>query len=146
IFAGDDIDITISIDANDLEEDRYRVNIEFYHNAIARIDTMQIVLDVSNSSVSGDGSNQPLEFNLDQNWPNPFNATTSISYAIEEFTDVKLSIYDISGRLVSSLVDDKQQAGYYRLTFNAADMPNGLYFYRLETQDKIATRKMILMK
>jgi hypothetical protein len=146
LFAGEDIDITLLLDVADLDTGRYGVNIEFYHNAIVAVDTIFITLDVSYSDVPTDGSHQPLEFILDQNYPNPFNSTTSLSYAIEELSNVKLSIYDISGRLVSTLVDDKQKAGYYRVTFNAAEMPNGLYFYRLETQNKIATRKMILMK
>jgi len=83
---------------------------------------------------------------LAQNYPNPFTATTSISYTLATPGDVSLKVYDISGRLVATLVDGHQDAGEYVTTWEASDISSGVYFYKLETADFTSTKKMNLLR
>ena len=80
------------------------------------------------------------------NYPNPFNALTTIRYNVPEASPVKLSIYDILGRPVAVLVDDYQGAGYHQIIWNASKVASGVYFCRLETELKSTVNKMILLK
>jgi hypothetical protein len=95
----------------------------------------------------------PLDFSLDQNFPNPFNPTTRIKYGIPERTFVELRIYDILGREIEMLVNEEQEAGYYEINFNAAKLSSGIYFYRIQALPIgrqagafIHAKKMILIK
>ncbi len=88
----------------------------------------------------------PEAFQLSQNYPNPFNPTTTIDYAIPEASDVKLSIYDISGHLVETLVDELNQAGTHKVKWDASKYSSGIYIYRLESSHGIHSRKMVLIK
>ncbi len=80
------------------------------------------------------------------NYPNPFNPMTTISYQLPFASDVKLDVYDVSGRLVQSLVDEHKAAGEYCAQFNAADLASGVYIYRLTTADLAVSGKMLLVK
>lgn len=88
----------------------------------------------------------PQKFHLYQNYPNPFNPTTNIKFDIVKSGLVKLSVYDVTGKVVSSLVNEQLSPGSYSYDFNASDMASGIYFYRIETPDFISIRKMILVK
>ena len=83
---------------------------------------------------------------LYQNYPNPFNPTTMISYQVASFGNVSLKIYDILGREVTIIVNEVKQAGNYSVTFNASNLPSGVYLYRLTTGSYIFVRKLILLK
>jgi len=91
-------------------------------------------------------SQRPTEVSLDQNYPNPFNPTTEIRYTLDKPGRVKLNVYDEIGRLTAILVDGKESAGSHTVTFNASQLPSGLYFYKLHTGSKILVKKMILIK
>lgn len=88
----------------------------------------------------------PTRFQLSQNYPNPFNPMTTISYALPKHTHVRMAIYNILGKKVYTLVDEPQQAGRYQIQWRADDMPNGVYFYQLHTQEFNEMRKMILLQ
>ena len=88
----------------------------------------------------------PSEYNLSQNYPNPFNPATSFTYSLKQSGEVKISIYDVSGKEVKSLVDGFRSAGNYVVNFNARDMASGIYYYRITTNDFIQTNKMVLLK
>jgi len=88
----------------------------------------------------------PIEFNLSQNFPNPFNASTSITYILPKPQFVTLNIYDLLGRKVKSLVNAKQQAGQYDIRIGASELSSGIYLYRLQTDEFSETKKMILLK
>ncbi|MBU1101866.1 MAG: T9SS type A sorting domain-containing protein [Bacteroidetes bacterium] len=88
----------------------------------------------------------PVEFALDQNYPNPFNPTTNIVFDIIQSENVTLNIYDILGREVSTLVNERLAAGSYRYEFDAKNLPSGIYIYTIQAGSKVASRKMILMK
>jgi hypothetical protein len=88
----------------------------------------------------------PDKFALYQNYPNPFNPATSIKYQVESIKFIKLVVYDILGKEVVTLVNEKQSPGMYEVTFDGMDYPSGVYFYALETQNHRDTKKMILIK
>jgi hypothetical protein len=88
----------------------------------------------------------PQKFALYQNYPNPFNPTTTISYDLPERAHVKLTVYNILGQEVATLVNAEQEPGRYNVNFNASDLPSGVYFYRLEAGNFIEQKKMILIK
>jgi hypothetical protein len=88
----------------------------------------------------------PKEFSLDQNYPNPFNPSTTISFSIPAVSQVRLVVYDILGREVKTLLDEKKEAGSYRVTFNAQNFASGIYFCRIEAGAEFKVRKMMLLK
>ena len=93
----------------------------------------------------------PTEFVLDQSYPNPFNPTTNIRFGIPSSAFVSINIYDVTGRLINKLLHQSVEAGYHNLQWDATNLygeevSTGLYFYVLETDDFIQTRKMLFMK
>jgi hypothetical protein len=93
-----------------------------------------------------DGIAVAEQFQLSQNYPNPFNPTTEIAYSVDAMTNVRLTVYDVMGHEVSTLVNEVQAPNEYRVTFDGADLTSGVYFYKLETGSNVITKKMILMK
>ena len=85
-------------------------------------------------------------FKLYQNYPNPFNPTTKISYVLKQPGEVKLIVYDLAGKEVKTLVNKFQNSGEYSVDFKAEGLPSGVYFYRLELNSFIFTKKMILLR
>jgi len=81
-----------------------------------------------------------------QNYPNPFNPSTLIKYSVPENGFVKLSVYNLIGEEVSLLVNEEVDAGFYEVTFNAVNLPSGIYFYRLQAGNIIQLKKMVLLK
>jgi len=106
--------------------------------------TLTAVWDV-NSNLS-ENSIHPNEYRLKQNYPNPFNRGTMISYELPRASNVTVKIYDISGRLVETLLNDCQNAGYYAIEWDASRYSSGAYLYRIETPDFQQVKKMVLMK
>ena len=90
--------------------------------------------------------NLPGEFSLEQNYPNPFNPSTTLRYEIPEGSFVILKVYDVLGNEIVTLVNEEKPAGTYKLTWNAANLPNGVYFYTLSTGNFLSTKKMVLLK
>ncbi|MFA6597493.1 MAG: T9SS type A sorting domain-containing protein [Ignavibacteriaceae bacterium] len=85
-------------------------------------------------------------FNLSQNYPNPFNPVTTINYSVAELGLVNISVFDILGRNVRTLINTLQNAGDYSIPFDASKLSGGIYYYRLTTNGNLITRKMILLK
>jgi len=98
------------------------------------------------TSTLTDPEQAPLRFVLYQNYPNPFNSTTIIKYKLQISDHVELSIYDLSGRKITVLIDEKQPAGSYRLEFNAAGLSSGIYFCELKIGGARNVRKMVLLE
>ncbi len=88
----------------------------------------------------------PKKFNLSQNYPNPFNPATKINFEIPRNLKVQLSVYDVTGKLASELVNEQRAAGYYTVEFNGSNLASGMYFYLIEAGEFSATKKMILVK
>jgi hypothetical protein len=97
-------------------------------------------------AVSVDEVARPGSYRLSNNYPNPFNPSTMISYEIGQSEMVRLSIYNVLGQEVMVLVNDVQQAGVHNVQFQAGSLASGIYMYRLEAGDFSSTHKMILMK
>jgi parallel beta-helix repeat protein len=88
----------------------------------------------------------PEEFHLSQPYPNPFNPTTTIGFALPHAGKVLLTVYDVSGRPVATLADGYRNAGLHEITFDASHLASGIYIYSLETGGFTASGKMVLMK
>ncbi|MBK9227203.1 MAG: T9SS type A sorting domain-containing protein [Ignavibacteria bacterium] len=86
------------------------------------------------------------DFQLYDNFPNPFNPQTAISFYLPRGTHVKLRVYDIIGNEVASLTDDFKPAGLHSVIFNASHLPSGAYLYKIETDAFSDSRKMLLIK
>jgi hypothetical protein len=82
-----------------------------------------------------------------QNYPNPFNPNTKITYTLQSNGKVRLSVYDLLGREAVILVNNERKtAGEYVVSFNAANLPSGVYFYKLQTQNYMESKRMVLIK
>ena len=88
----------------------------------------------------------PGEFSLWQNYPNPFNPSTRIAFTLPARTDVRLSVYDVVGREVATLVNEVKSEGRHEVEFSAANIASGVYYYTLRTAGVVETRKMLFMK
>lgn len=91
-------------------------------------------------------NNKPLSYSLSQNFPNPFNPATTISFEIPSAGQVKLSVYDVEGKEVAVLINDYLVANKYNINWNAEKVTSGVYFYKLQTNEFTSTKKMILIK
>lgn len=92
-------------------------------------------------------NNIPVKFSLQQNYPNPFNPVTKIDYSLLKASDVKIIVYDILGREVQTLVNDKFNAGNYTINFNGENLSSGIYFYSMLIDGVLFnTKRMVLLK
>ena len=110
-------------------------------------DSVEFRVDTTTIGI-GDGPKAiPLDFALKQNYPNPFNSNTMIKYTLPKRDHVYLDIYDIGGRKLETLVNGNQEAGEYKVPFDASKYSSGVYLYRLRTKNGISkTKKMMLLK
>lgn len=99
------------------------------------------------TSVHGnDQSIVPQKFMLHPNYPNPFNPITVIRYELPTNNRVSLSVYDLMGRRIATLVDERQQAGVHEVSWDASGVASGMYIYKLQSDELVQTRKMMLIK
>jgi len=89
---------------------------------------------------------QPATYALQAKYPNPFNPTTTISYQLPERAEVSLKVYNLTGRLVQTLVQKSQQPGRYAVDFDASGLASGVYLYRLQAGDYSKVKRMLLIK
>lgn len=113
--------------------------------SLAQLHFIQVKLP-SVIGVKNIGSEVPRNYALNQNYPNPFNPTTRITFELPTSTFVLLKVYDVAGREVAVLVNEKLTAGKKEYEFNAINLPSGVYFYTINAGDFKATRKMVLIK
>ena len=114
--------------------------IDFDHGAIYETDNggKATVVDESNNTVD--------KFYLSQNYPNPFNPATTIEYSLPKDKFVNLSIYNSLGQKAAVLINEIKKAGEYQINFDASRLASGVYFYRLESDNRVLVRKMLLLK
>ncbi len=104
-------------------------------------------MDLTNALVSVESNEQsPSKFALYNNYPNPFNPTTTIKYEIPKTVNVSLKIYDLLGREVRTLINQEQKPGFYEIPFGSSELSSGIYFYVLRAGNFMQTKKMILLK
>ncbi|MGK9475330.1 cohesin domain-containing protein [Melioribacter sp. OK-6-Me] len=104
------------------------------------------VIKVSDVVTGVEEEGVPTEFKLLQNFPNPFNPTTVIKYGLPKEAHVRLTVYNVLGQEITTLVNKNQTAGYHRVSFDATDLNAGIYIYKLEAGDYVSIKKMILVK
>lgn len=110
-----------------------------------------IVLQIPQAVEIGDNGNLPTNYSLAQNYPNPFNPETNFDFALPRASNVELTIFNVLGQKVVTLIDQKMDAGTYRETWNGtsesgAPVASGIYFYRLTAGDFVTTKKMMMLK
>lgn len=116
------------------------------HNPKFAVELLQVTLaqlkatDVEKTDII------PTVYSLQQNYPNPFNPTTKINFSIPKASEVKLAIYDALGREVEMLLNKNMEAGSYDFEWNAVNYAAGIYFYKIQANDFVSTKKMILLK
>lgn len=101
---------------------------------------------LSPDGVAVGGSNLASRFVLEENYPNPFNPTTRIRYQVSGVSDVKITVYDLLGREVAVLVNERKAPGSYEVPFNAEGLSSGVYVYRMTTESFAECRKMLLLR
>jgi hypothetical protein len=97
-------------------------------------------------SAGNNGALVPAKYELNQNYPNPFNPTTKINFALPKDGFVKITIFDLLGREVRTLVNENKTAGYYSVDFSGDNLSSGFYFYKMESASFVETKKMMLIK
>jgi hypothetical protein len=109
-----------------------------------------VMIESGNTVLSIENERQSVvvdRFALKQNYPNPFNPLTKISYSLPQTSTVSLKVFDVIGREIAHLVNNERKpAGNYEISFDAADLPSGIYFYTLRTERFVETKKMTLVK
>ena len=98
------------------------------------------------NTIEKDAADAPADFELEQNFPNPFNPVTTIRYFLPEKNHVTVAVFDMLGQQVSLLINDEQSTGYHSVVFNSGHLPSGLYYYKIETEPYKAVKKMLLIK
>jgi hypothetical protein len=98
------------------------------------------------TSVSDNGATVPLEYTLADNFPNPFNPATKISFSVPKQSQVKLTVWNALGEQVATLVNEVRTAGEHTVSFDAGNVPSGVYFYRFEAGNTSYTKKMLFLK
>jgi hypothetical protein len=132
------------------------IGISAYNNKVRPIWTTSVgmgnsnlwtaIIDTFTIGVQAISSEIPIKFSLFQNYPNPFNPTTSIKYQVKSLKNVKFIVYDIMGKEIETLVNEKQTPGTYEISWDGTNYPSGVYFYKLSTGDFTDTKKMLLIK
>ncbi|MDR3625632.1 MAG: T9SS type A sorting domain-containing protein [Ignavibacteriaceae bacterium] len=87
-----------------------------------------------------------LKYDLAQNYPNPFNPSTLITYSIPTSSNVIVTVFNMLGELIKTLVNENQEAGIYKVNFDAGSLSNGVYFYKIQAGNFASTKKMLLLK
>ncbi len=106
----------------------------------------QALAQVASNELSMLNLQVPKSFSLSQNYPNPFNPTTEIDYSVPKETRVTLTVYDVLGQEVETLVNEEQNVGRYQVQFNGSRLASGVYFYRLVAGSHVITKKMLELK
>jgi predicted GH43/DUF377 family glycosyl hydrolase len=142
---GNDQDVEVTFKPT--EEILYNGIIEIVHNALGSPDSVTVT---GSGIIAGleDGllNTIPTEFVVYQNFPNPFNPSTLIIFGLPEAGEVKLTLFNFLGQEVANIFEGYSNAGYHRVEFDASRLPSGIYFYRLQAENFIQTKKMILLK
>lgn len=144
VYGGSSMDICFS--ARQISDGGYIIVGDTYSFGEGNGDVWLIRMDSETAVIEEDRAVKPSQFTLHQNFPNPFNAATSLKYTLDQADYVTLTIYNILGQRVAILFDGFQQAGEHAVTWDASDYPSGVYFARMETAEKSTHIKMVLLK
>ncbi len=149
---------SLAFDTDNFEDGDYRIIVEVYDEAgNSDIDSMDVIFKNGNPVSTEDEAEKFYSFNLEQNYPNPFNPSTKIKFEIPgvtlsgvEGSLVTLTIYDVLGNEIATLVNEELSAGEYEVEFNTSSInhqtSSGIYFYQLKTGSFIQIKKMVILK
>jgi hypothetical protein len=121
----------------------HTISIDHYMDNL-NIDYIQLTI---NEAVSNEEFvDVPLKIELNQNYPNPFNPATNITFSLPDNKQVRLTVFDLTGRKIAELVNGYLSAGNHTVSWDASEMASGIYLYRLQTSSSSLSRKMLLIK
>jgi len=124
----------------------YKIIITSIKNSLIKDTSNAWFSIVAPNSIEIINPNVPGEYYISQNYPNPFNPSTEIDFKLPEAGLITLRVFDLLGKEITTLVNEQMQAGGYRVTFDASNLPSGVYFYTLQANNYVNTKKMILLK
>lgn len=124
----------------------YQFGLVIQHNAASDSILVPVTLRITPDASARSEDAAPTNFTLDDAYPNPFNGSTRLSFGLQTGGTARLAVYDIAGREVERLVDGKINAGKYEFVWEAASLPSGIYFIRLESSGQSLTKRIILMR
>ena len=142
--------VTVSCGGSFLE-DEVGVDLQYdgyegvYYTADVAYDVAELFDDVEGCPTA-DADLQDMAFSLEQNWPNPFNPVTSISFQLPETASVRLGVYNLAGQRVALLAEGMMEAGMHQVSFDGSNLSSGIYVYALQTGNSTLTRRMTLIK
>lgn len=137
----------ISIVENNLSKSlKSPLNGDFFNTPEPEDQVIENTANFKNEKIEVDKASKVNEYTLSDNYPNPFNPTTKISYEIPNSNLVSLKVFDMLGKEVTTLINEKQNAGKYTVEFNAGSLPSGAYFYKIVSGDFVKVKKMVLVK
>jgi hypothetical protein len=132
---------------------RYGVLYLSWETPFQRAAYFDVVGNETSTGIAETGNGKPEAFALEQNYPNPFNPSSSIKYTVtgaraqgSGISEVKLTVYDLLGREVAVLVNERKVPGSYEVSFDGSGLASGIYFYRLTAGSFVDTKKMVLVK
>lgn len=129
-----------------LEDNKINYLLENFRDGSIFNENPDMYIPIPGSSAIPQTSAVVDNFILSQNYPNPFNPTTRISYSLQKTSDVKISVYDLQGKEVAMLVEGRKSAGNHVVQFDGSNLSSGIYFYRLQSEGRIFSKKMTLIK
>lgn len=153
MYQGDNLPMTlkmgdavrINVWLNSAENGLHEAELTVLSNA-DNVPAVSIRAIVDPSASVNESETLPNEFGLGNAYPNPFNAQTMIPFTLSSNGVVDLAVYDIAGRRISTLVSGRMEAGNHSVTWNAENIPAGVYLYRLSAGNNVSTRKVVLVK
>jgi hypothetical protein len=148
ISPGGEMDVTVTFDASDLSDVSFLADLVIQSNDPDNPQTViPVSLTVEPSAINTDQLlGIPKEYNLSQNFPNPFNPKTIINYELPITNFVELTIYNLLGQKVITLINEHQNAGYHQIEWEASDFASGIYYYKINAGDFQDVKKMILLR
>lgn len=144
VASGSDMDIVFTFDAELCISGSFQARIDFEQTIPNSVQSINVRIDRVSSA--NDDEMPPTEFDLANPYPNPFNSEITIRFDLPKQSPVKLSLYDLQGREVARILDKVLKSGNHRTVFNAVDLPNGLYFVRMETGSFTSVQRVILLR
>ncbi len=141
----DSVETTIVFEP--IEEGVFSDKINFRFATDTLLIARQVIVEGATHTVSVEEEiNEPYNYSLSQNFPNPFNHSTTIYYSIPELSNVVLKVYDVLGKEIVTLINKEMQTGVYEVEFDATNLPSGIYFYTLRAGVFRNTKKIMLIK
>jgi hypothetical protein len=131
---------------NEISQSGHTIGFDINSEVWLVTNDLPIRLIIEGVLVSADEPKKDYHYTLADNYPNPFNPSTTIEYSLAESGRVSLKVYDVLGREVAALVNEMKAPGSYKSVFNASGLPSGMYIYQLKTKDFVSNKKMLLIK